>query len=85
MKDWWTGHGDVVRQDTKTVHDFAYNVIRRRREGKDRGHHKDLMQLFMDARDEHGQPLSDEMLKDELINMVLGNVLLACHRQSADM
>ncbi|KAF9946040.1 hypothetical protein BGZ72_000743 [Mortierella alpina] len=71
LKDWWTGHGEVVRQDTKTVHDFAYNVIRQRREAKNSGHHKDLMQLFMDARDEHGQPLSDEMLKDELINMVL--------------
>jgi hypothetical protein len=74
LKDWWTGNGKVVEQDTKTVHEFAYNVIRKRRaalaEGKQQ--FKDLMQLFIDARDEHDQPLSDEMLKDELINMVLG-------------
>ncbi|KAK3823063.1 MAG: cytochrome P450 [Benniella sp.] len=73
LKDWWTGNGKVVEQDTKTVHEFAYDVIRKRRaalaEGKQQ--FKDLMQLFIDARDEHDQPLSDEMLKDELINMVL--------------
>ncbi|KAF9917364.1 Protein kinase alk2, partial [Lobosporangium transversale] len=76
IKDWWTGHGDVVRKDTKTVHEFAYNVIRKRRQEieENGGHereHKDLMQLFMDTRDEHGELLSDEMLKDELINMIL--------------
>ncbi|KAF9939472.1 hypothetical protein BGZ65_010401 [Modicella reniformis] len=73
LKDWWTGNGKVVEQDTKTVHEFAYNVIRKRREILAEGKQdcKDLMQLFMDARDENDQPLSDEMLKDELINMVL--------------
>ncbi|KAG0204123.1 hypothetical protein BGX28_003846 [Mortierella sp. GBA30] len=72
LKDWWTGRGEIVRQDTKTIHDFAHNVIvKRRQEDVNGRHHKDLMQLFMDARDEHGQPLSDEMLKDELINMIL--------------
>ncbi|KAF9188584.1 hypothetical protein BGZ50_001237 [Haplosporangium sp. Z 11] len=72
LKDWWTGHGDIVRKDTQTVHEFAYNVIKKRRQAppNEKGH-KDLMQLFMDATDEHGQPLSDEMLKDELINMIL--------------
>ncbi|KAG0222435.1 cytochrome P450 [Mortierella sp. GBAus27b] len=73
IKDWWTGNDKVVEQDTKTVHEFAYNVIKKRREILAEGKHqyKDLMQLFMDAKDENGEPLSDEMLKDELINMVL--------------
>ncbi|KAG0297877.1 hypothetical protein BGZ98_000388 [Dissophora globulifera] len=73
FKEWWTGSGDVVLKDTKTVHDFAYNVIRKRREETANGgkKYKDLMQLFMDAKDENGAPLSDEMLKDELINMIL--------------
>ncbi|KAK3846521.1 MAG: cytochrome P450 [Linnemannia gamsii] len=74
IRDWWTGMAETVRKDTKTVHDFAYGVIKKRRqeiaEGRVRNHN-DLMQLFMDARDENGQPLSDEMLKDELINMIL--------------
>lgn len=75
IRDWWTGMAEVVRRDTKTVHDFAYGVIKQRRqeiaEGRVRNHN-DLMQLFMDARDENDKPLSDEMLKDELINMILG-------------
>ncbi|KAF9114953.1 hypothetical protein BGX27_009383 [Mortierella sp. AM989] len=75
LKDWWTGNGKVVERDTKIVHDFAYNVIKKRREELTNGdkseQNKDLMQLFMDATDENGQPLSDEMLKDELINMIL--------------
>ncbi|KAF9084984.1 hypothetical protein BGX23_010063 [Mortierella sp. AD031] len=74
IRDWWTGQAEIVRKDTKTVHDFAYGVIKKRcqeiAEGRVRNH-KDLMQLFIDARDEDDQPLSDEMLKDELINMIL--------------
>ncbi|KAF8936130.1 hypothetical protein BGZ58_004563 [Dissophora ornata] len=74
LTDWWTGNGKAVEKDTKTVHDFAYNVIKKRREELAKGGHeyKDLMQLFMDGMDENGEPLSDEMLKDELINMILG-------------
>ncbi|KAG0001752.1 hypothetical protein BGZ80_010674 [Entomortierella chlamydospora] len=75
FRDWWTGNGKIVERDTKIVHEFAYNVIRKRREelanGEKAERNKDLMQLFMDGTDENGQPLSDEMLKDELINMVL--------------
>ncbi|KAF9927691.1 hypothetical protein FBU30_002955 [Linnemannia zychae] len=74
IRDWWTGMAETVRKDTKTVHEFAYGVIKKRRQDIANGHVKnrnDLMQLFMDARDEDGQPLSDEMLKDELINMIL--------------
>ena len=65
----------TVRKDTKTVQDFAHGVIKKRRQEIAEGtvrNHNDLMQLFMDARDENDKPLSDEMLKDELINMILG-------------
>ncbi|KAF9438569.1 hypothetical protein BGZ76_006789 [Entomortierella beljakovae] len=75
IRDWWTGNGKVVERDTKIVHDFAYGVIRKRREqitaGEKSEDNRDLMQLFMNAKDEHGEDLSDEMLKDELINMIL--------------
>lgn len=76
---------ETVRKDTKTVQDFAYGVIKKRRQEIAEGtvrNHNDLMQLFMNARDENDIPLSDEMLKDELINMILGKCCLlfyVCH------
>ncbi|KAF9146091.1 Protein kinase alk2 [Mortierella sp. GBA39] len=57
-----------------TVQDFAHGVIKERRQEITEGtvrNHNDLIQLFMDARDENDKPLSDEMLKDELINTIL--------------
>ncbi|KAG0301876.1 hypothetical protein BGZ98_007981 [Dissophora globulifera] len=38
--------------------------------GKD-GSKRDLMQLFMDAEDEHGERLTDESLQDALLNFIL--------------
>jgi len=32
---------------------------------------KDLMQLFMDVHDENGEPLSDDMMRDTLLNFML--------------
>ncbi|KAF9324006.1 Protein kinase alk2 [Linnemannia elongata] len=93
LTDWWTGND-------KTVYDFAYNIIRRRRvleektgvegggvvhdmsEGDDgetgekrpgvlSSSGKDLMQLFMEATDENGERLTDEGLKDTLVNFLL--------------
>jgi len=68
---WWTGEQEQIERDAKTVYDFAYGVIQRRREqGFDR-QHKDLMQLFMEAEDEDGKPLSTVMMKDTLMNFVI--------------
>ncbi|KAG0325089.1 Protein kinase alk2 [Podila humilis] len=69
---WWSGQAAQVEKDAKLVHDFAYGVIRRRR--REQGFqkkHKDLMQLFMEAQDEDGQALSDDMLRDMLLNFLL--------------
>ncbi|KAG0073074.1 hypothetical protein BGZ89_012141 [Linnemannia elongata] len=100
LTDWWTGNDKKVAADTKTVYDFAYNIIRRRRdleektgvegggvvhdmsEGDDgetgekrpgvlSSSGKDLMQLFMEATDENGERLTDEGLKDTLVNFLL--------------
>ncbi|KAF9208174.1 hypothetical protein BGZ49_009571 [Haplosporangium sp. Z 27] len=74
LKDWWTGDNKIIERDTQIVHDFAYGVIKKRRQeaaDNEKSDRKDLMQLFMDASDDNGEPLSDEMLKDELINMIL--------------
>lgn len=108
MTDWWTGNDKKVAADTKTVYDFAYNIIRRRRvleektgvegggvvhdmsEGDDgetgekrpgvlSSSGKDLMQLFMEATDENGERLTDEGLKDTLVNFLLVSFLSFSH------
>ncbi|KAF9186133.1 hypothetical protein BGZ51_005631 [Haplosporangium sp. Z 767] len=71
FKEWRDGSLGQVERDTKTVNEFAFNVIRKRREHGPPEGHKDLMQLFMETHDEDGKPLSDEMLKDSLNNFIL--------------
>ncbi|KAG0325682.1 hypothetical protein BG004_003156 [Podila humilis] len=79
VSDWWTGNDKQIAKDIETVQGFAYGVISRRRlqqqqqgqeEQNDKGY-KDLMQLFLDAKDESGNSLDDEMLKDTLMNFIL--------------
>ncbi|KAF8986269.1 hypothetical protein BGZ46_006891 [Entomortierella lignicola] len=71
LKEAWYGSYGQVERDTKTVNEFAYGVIQERRKNGNKKGHKDLMQLFMDAEDDKGNPLSDEMLKDTLSNFIL--------------
>lgn len=103
MTDWWTGNNKKVAADTKTVYDFAYKVIHRRRALEEKtgvegggvvhelregegdeigktgvekpgvlsGSGKDLIQLFMEATDDKGDRLTDDGLKDTLINFLL--------------
>ncbi|KAK3829341.1 MAG: cytochrome P450 [Benniella sp.] len=72
IKDWWNGELNKLDKDVATVNEFAYRVIRDRREkGLERQDRKDLMQLFMETHDENGEPLTDEMLKDTLNNFIL--------------
>ncbi|KAF9928677.1 hypothetical protein FBU30_002198 [Linnemannia zychae] len=91
---WWKGHPDNIVRDSKIVSDFTYEVIRKRREeGADKDH-KDLMQLFLEASDENGEPLTDEMLKDTMNNFILAGrdttaqalswMFYLIHRNSAD-
>lgn len=88
ITDRWNGLIDQVEKDRKTIFDFAYGVIRKRRalqrqkeenqekNGEDASKstkktNKDLMQLFMDVNDENGEPLSDDMMRDTLLNFML--------------
>ncbi|KAF9106338.1 hypothetical protein BGX29_009755 [Mortierella sp. GBA35] len=91
---WYKGHADTIESDSKIVSDFTYEVIRKRREGGHDKDHKDLMQLFMDAQDENGEPLTDEMLKDTMNNFILAGrdttaqalswMFYLMHRDTAD-
>ncbi|KAF9167128.1 hypothetical protein DFQ26_005740 [Actinomortierella ambigua] len=60
-----------VQHDKAIITDFAYNVIRERRQQGYHKQHRDLLQLCMDYTDDQGQPLSDEMLKDMVLNFII--------------
>lgn len=76
IKDWWTGTGERIRKDSKTVRQFALKMIReRRRKQQERQEQQepnkqDLLQLFMDMK-EDGESLSDDMLVDSVLNFVI--------------
>ncbi|KAF9358326.1 hypothetical protein BGX26_001983 [Mortierella sp. AD094] len=75
IKDWWTGNDKQVEKDTKIVRDFARRIIyeRREKQGQEtvsKNEKKDLLQLFMDLSDS-GEPLSDDMLIDSVLNFII--------------
>ncbi|KAF9092869.1 Protein kinase alk2 [Mortierella sp. AD031] len=71
FREWVTGEAKQVTKDKKIITDFALNVIRHRRvHGYDKPQ-KDLLQLCMDVDGDDGKPLSDEMLKDLVLNFII--------------
>jgi len=81
--EWRSGRGKQVDKDAKLIYDFAYEVIRKRREEGFQSENKNLMQLFMEAHDETGEPLSDEMLKVSITAVLLHFVFIT--RERANM
>ncbi|KAG0216092.1 hypothetical protein BGX28_005987 [Mortierella sp. GBA30] len=71
VREWATGVSKQVAKDKKIVNDFAMNIIKNRRiNGYDKPQ-KDLLQLFMDMDGDDGKPLSDNMLKDLVLNFII--------------
>ena len=68
------GHQDprgLMRATLKPVDAQLYAAIRARRESGDSAEHSDVLSLLLEARDEDGQPLPDQHVRDELISLVL--------------
>ncbi|KAI8139709.1 cytochrome P450 [Fennellomyces sp. T-0311] len=56
----------------KVIDDFAYTLIRERREQvKNGGEYKDLLSRFMAARNPQGELLSDKELRDTVLNFII--------------
>jgi cytochrome P450 len=68
-----------VRAMLSQVHRRMDEVITIRRLDPDRAGHDDVLSLLLGARDEHGEPLTDEELRDELMAL-----LLAGHETTAN-
>ncbi|KAF9360881.1 serine/threonine protein kinase, CMGC, dual-specificity [Mortierella sp. AD094] len=94
LVEWLTGVDRQVAKDRKTVVDFALNVIRHRRANGLQKPQKDLLQLFMDLKGDDGEYLSDDMLKDSILNFIIAGrdttaqalswMFYLMHRSSSD-
>jgi cytochrome P450 family 135 len=69
--------GRFVR-DRDRVDELLYDEIDRRREDSEADSHRDILTLLLSARDEDGDPLTNQELRDELIT-----ILLAGHETTA--
>ncbi|BAY09858.1 cytochrome P450 [Calothrix sp. NIES-2098] len=79
QKDWgnWTPWGRM-KQRQRQIHDLLQAEIAEKRAKQDEIHGGDVLSLMMAARDENGQAMSDEELKDELLT-----ILFAGHETTA--
>ncbi|KAF9430695.1 hypothetical protein BGZ94_004912 [Podila epigama] len=71
LREWITGTNKIIAHDKKVITDFALNIIRDRRAKGFHKPQKDLLQLFMDMTDDDGKHLSDDMLKDLILNFII--------------
>ncbi|KAJ3192292.1 Cytochrome P450 52A3 [Irineochytrium annulatum] len=68
------GFGPNLRKHVAVIDKFAQERIERRKDMRRRGvegANKDLLDFFMDAKKEDGNPLSDRQLRDVILNMIL--------------
>ncbi|KAG9064067.1 hypothetical protein KI688_003246 [Linnemannia hyalina] len=74
LTEFLTSRGRQIRKDKQTIASFALKIIRDRRiHGYDKPQ-KDLLQLCMDMQDvEDGRRLSDEVLKDMVLNFIIAD------------
>lgn len=65
----WTPWGNFLRQQ-KRLDDLLYAEIQERRDNPDRSG-EDILSLMMAARDEQGQPMTDQEMRDELMTLLI--------------
>lgn len=64
----WTPWGRFVRQ-RKQINELLYALIRERKAENDPAR-EDILSLMLSARDEAGEPMTDEELRDELMTLL---------------
>ncbi|MGZ3455966.1 MAG: cytochrome P450 [Polyangiales bacterium] len=62
----------------KDVDESLYEILRQRRASADTERRRDVLSMLLSARDEHGKPMSDVELRDEMMTL-----LLASHETTA--
>lgn len=62
----------ILRQMLAVIDRHLFELIRERRAAQERdGDRTDILSLLLHARDENGEPLTDQELRDELLSLVL--------------
>jgi len=63
--------GKKAQFDKALIGQRALELIEKRKKEGFHGPRKDLLQLFIDSKDENGNQFPDEFLKDEILNMTI--------------
>ena len=80
----FTGTGKQIQECKKILDDFAYTVINEKRANRAAGRkssnmRKDLLDFFLEACNEDGSSLSDEYLRDMVVNFLVAGRGTACN------
>ncbi|KAF9924541.1 hypothetical protein FBU30_005535 [Linnemannia zychae] len=75
---WWvreafTSVGAKTRHNRNVLRQHIQTIMERRRKEKPSQRKDDLLMLYMEARDEEGQPLSDEFIVDTMLNFAIAS------------
>lgn len=71
IRETLTSVGKKAQFDKDVIGRRALELIEKRRKEGFHGPRKDLLQLFIDSKDENGNQFPDEFLKDEILNMTI--------------
>ncbi|KAG0090073.1 Protein kinase alk2 [Podila epicladia] len=71
IRERFTKVGKKAQYDRNVITEYSFNLIKKRREQGFRGSKKDLLQWFLEAKDDEGNPLSDEVIKDFILNFTI--------------
>ncbi|KAF9947053.1 hypothetical protein BGZ72_010908 [Mortierella alpina] len=66
-----TGARKTIRDDRALIQQFFQDIIDKRRKEECHGTKRDLLQLFMEWKDENGQALPDDVLVDNIFQMTV--------------
>lgn len=71
VRECLTGVNKKVKLDKQVLRSHAYGIIDKRRREGHHAHKKDFLQLFMEGKDDEGNPLSDELVVDNIITFTV--------------
>jgi cytochrome P450 len=72
ISEFFTGDRKLINENVKIVEDFAFNIIKHRKYNSmglfDR---TDLLDFFMDSKNDDGSDLTDVQLRDIILNFII--------------
>lgn len=74
IKEWMTGTDKKLQSGQRFVAEHMASIIQKRREQGFHGGKKDLLQLFLEATDDDGNPLSDSVIQDFIVNITVAGI-----------